>query len=86
MLTYTTLKKANQGTGSVHKCQWHRCQEYLQAYPLTNAGSKGSPLGQKQTPKRGCFPRCWPSWKPGLLRWQGKHSVNGGARSQVDPG
>ncbi len=28
---------------------------------MTNAGNKGSLLGQKQTPKRGCFPRCRPS-------------------------
>jgi hypothetical protein len=27
---------------------------------VKNFGSKGSPLGQRQTPKRGCFPQCRP--------------------------
>ncbi len=49
---------------------------------VTNAGNKGSLLGQKQTPKRGCFSRCRPSWKAGLLPWQVGYRVN---KTAADP-
>ena len=68
------IERANQGTGSVHKSQGQRERDQENAYPLWRMPAmREGLLRQKQTPKRGCFPRCLPrppgSRRPLLTPW-----------------